>query len=375
MARKKRLLSGMQPSGSLHLGNYLGALKQWVAQMDTYDCFYCVVDYHAITIPYDTKLIQQRIFDATVDFLAGGLDPQKCTIFVQSDVPEHLELSWIFNAVTPLGQLMRMTQFKQKAQQAAANKLGDNDEFDDLEDNDVSDLSALIDPSATSEESIKIPLHGIGRINSGLLSYPVLQAADILIYKAQVVPVGEDQVQHIELTRDIARRFNNRFAKVFPVCDVTLSDAPRLMGLDAVNKMSKSLGNHIPLSAPPKDVIQLVTRQSVSDPRRVKLQDPGVPEECNIYTWHKFFSSPEDQQWAHQGCTSASIGCFHCKKRVADNINNLLEPMRERREDILKTPDFVQDVLAEGAKKARTVAQTTLEETRSALGFRPKPRT
>lgn len=375
MAPKKRLLSGMQPSGSLHLGNYLGALKQWVAQMDRYDCFYCVVDYHAITIPYDTQLIQQRIFDATVDYLAGGLDPERCVIFVQSDIPEHIELSWIFNAVTPLGQLMRMTQFKQKAHHAAANKLGDADAFDDSsEENSNSDLSGFIDQSSITDESLKIPLHAIGRINSGLLSYPVLQAADILIYKAEIVPVGEDQVQHIELTRDIARRFNNRFAKVFPVCEVTLSDAPRLMGLDAVNKMSKSLGNHIPLSAAPKEVVQLVTKQSVSDSRRVKLQDPGVPEECNIYAWHKFFSPPADQQWAYEGCTTAGIGCFHCKKKVADNINALLDPIRERRDNILKTPDVVQDVLADGAKKARAVAQATLEETRQALGFRPKPR-
>ncbi|TNE44060.1 MAG: tryptophan--tRNA ligase [Deltaproteobacteria bacterium] len=374
MTKKKRLLSGMQPSGALHLGNYLGALKQWVERMDIYDCYYCVVDYHAITIPYDTEQMKTRIFDATVDYLAGGLDPEKCVIFVQSDVPEHMELAWIFNAVTPLGQLMRMTQFKQKAQHAAAKVLGDSNASGNEDDDVQSDLSDAFDTDTTGDDGLKVPLSGIGKINSGLLNYPVLQAADILIYKAEVVPVGEDQVQHIELTRDIARRFNNRFNDVFPLCEAMLSEAPRVMGLDGVNKMSKSLGNHIPLNLGRKQLTKLVTKQAVSDSRRVTLEDPGVPEECNVYAYHKLFSTEEEQQWAHDGCTQASIGCFHCKKAVAKNINDLLDPIRERREEILKSPDTVNDILAEGAKKARAVAQETLEQTREALGFLGKPR-
>ena len=350
--KKPRLLSGMQPSGSLHLGNYMGALKTWVSLLDDYDCFFCIVDYHAITVPYEPGLLQKRIFDAAVDYLAAGLDPERCSIFIQSDVQEHMELSWIFNTITPLGQLLRMTQFKQKVQQLAK-------------------LDGLSEEELGEDWSQSIPLRAIGKINAGLLNYPVLQAADILLYKAEVVPVGEDQVQHIELTRDIARRFNHRFGELFPLCKPLLSQAPRIIGLDGKNKMSKSLGNHIPLSMEPEEVVEKVTRQAVSDPRRKRRKDPGVPEECNIYAWHEIFSSPEEVAWAAEGCRTAKIGCFECKKRVADNINTLLEPIRERRKEILRQKGYVEEVLREGAERAREIARATLEEVRELIGVRP----
>lgn len=379
MTAKIRLLSGMQPSGALHIGNYMGALKNWISLSERYECLFCIVDYHAITIPYNIGEMQNRIFEAAVDYLAGGIDPKLCDIFVQSDVPEHLELAWIFNAITPLGQLMRMTQFKQKAHQYASRQFVDSAQDNDPETatDDLSDLSALISTadvgasSGKAGDALQIPLEGIGRINAGLLTYPVLQAADILLYKAAVVPVGEDQVQHIELTRDIARRFNHRFGELFPLCAPLLSEAPRVMGLDAINKMSKSLGNHIPLSITPDQLVHLVTRQSVSDPRRIRRLDPGVPEDCNIYAWHKLFSPADVQEWSHSGCTSAGIGCFECKKKLAGYINDLLEPIRERRQYILKHPDYVRDVLSAGAEKARSIAQQTMSEVRIALGLRP----
>ncbi len=350
--RKKRLLSGMQPSGALHLGNYMGALKNWIQLQDQYECFFCIVDYHAITVPYEPSELQDKIFNAAVDYLASGLDPEKSVIFVQSDVPEHMELNWIFTTITPLGQLMRMTQFKQKAQQ-------------------LGKLEGVEEAAESSDWGLEIPLRVIGKINAGLLNYPVLQAADICLYKAEVVPVGEDQVQHIELTRDIARRFNHRFKEIFPLCKPLLSNAPRIIGLDGKNKMSKSLNNHIPLSMPREEVFEKVTRQSVSDPRRKRRKDPGVPEECNIYSWHKLFSSEEEIQWAAEGCRNAKIGCFECKKKVAENINKFLDPIREKREEILKKKDYVKDVLNEGARKAREVAAETLEEAREAIGIRP----
>lgn len=347
---KNRLFSGMQPTGELHLGNYVGALKNWVSLLDEFECIFCIVDYHAITVPYDRDIMKQRCLNAAVDYIAGGLDPEKCTIFIQSHVPQHTELSWVFNSVTPLGQLMRMTQFKAKTSQFA-------DKADDGEDySDIDERSSFLAQA--------------GKVNSGLFTYPVLQASDILLYKAIAVPVGEDQVQHVELTRDIARRFNHRFGKqIFPECKPLLSEASRVMGLDAVNKMSKSIGNHIPMSMSKKDMVTKITKEAVSDSRRVKLEDPGVPEECNVYSWHRIFSSAEDQQWAHEGCTTAGIGCFKCKKKVAANIADTLEPYREKREELLKRPDYLMDILRDGALRCRKTAEETMSEVRDALGL------
>ncbi len=345
----------MQPTGALHLGNYMGALRNWTTLLDDYDCIFCIVDYHAITIPYDTEAMAGRVLAAAMDYIAGGLDPRSCKIFVQSHVPEHTELAWIFDAVTPLGQLMRMTQFKTKTAQFAGGDDEDTpDETDDGEDSGE-DRASFLDLA--------------GKVNAGLFTYPVLQAADILLYKGEVVPVGEDQVQHVELTRDIARRFNHRFRTVFPECRPLLSPAARLMGLDAENKMSKSLGNHIPLESTTEEILHKVTREAVSDSRRMRRKDPGVPEECNIHAWHRVFSTDEEQAWAAEGCRTAGIGCFECKKKVAENIDTLLAPVRERRAELEKHPDDVRDILQDGAKACRIMARTTMEEVREALGL------
>jgi len=347
----KRLFSGMQPTGALHLGNYIGALRNWVSLQDKFECIFCIVDMHAITIPYDPKLMRERIFNAAVDYLAAGIDPAKSSIFIQSHVPQHTELAWLFNTVTPLGQLMRMTQFKQKTAQFSEGG---------------EDVKADADGSADERAGF---LALAGKVNAGLLTYPVLQAADIMLYKAEAVPVGEDQVQHVELTRDIVRRFNNAYGDIFPNCEALLSNAPRLKGLDGVAKMSKSIGNHIPLSIEPAELERMVTREAVSDPRRVRRDDPGVPEECNVFDWHRIFSPDEDQIWAAQGCRNAGIGCFQCKKKCAENIEKLLTPMREKRERYLKNPDDVWDILDLGAAKCVRIAQETIEETRRAMGL------
>ncbi len=344
----KRLFSGMQPTGDLHLGNYIGALKNWVGLQDEYDCIFCIVDMHAITIPYDTKQMRTSIFNAAADYLAAGLNPQKCTIFVQSQVSQHTELAWMFNTVTPLGQLMRMTQFKQKTQQFAEG--GQNDDDKPIEER--AGFLALA-----------------GKVNAGLLTYPVLQAADILLYKGEVVPVGEDQIQHVELTRDVARRFNNLYGDIFPMSDALLSSSPRLRGLDGVNKMSKSIGNHIALSLDREELIKKVTREAASDPRRVRRDDAGVPEECNVYDWHRIFSNDEDIRWAAEGCRTAGIGCFQCKKKLAETMDDLIAPIREKRAELEKHPDDVWDILRMGAARCNKIANETMEEVKNAMGL------
>jgi tryptophanyl-tRNA synthetase len=354
----KRLFSGMQPTGSLHLGNWVGALKNWVTLLDGYDCIFCIVDYHAITVPYDTAQMKPRVFDAAVDYIAGGLDPARCTIFAQSQVPQHMELAWIFNSVTPLGQLMRMTQFKSKTQMLT----------DAMLDDDSDDSATEEDANLDRSDFLSLA----GKVNSGLLTYPVLQASDILLYKGEFVPVGEDQVQHIELTRDIGRRFNNRYGQVFPECKPLLSQASRMMGLDAVNKMSKSLGNHLPMNLDPEEMMRRITREAVSDPRRQRRTDPGVPEECNVHAWHKIFSTPEDIAWSAEGCRSAGIGCFDCKKKVAENILADLAAYRERRAELLTHPDDVWDVLRQGALRCQDIANATLDEVRAHMGLIPR---
>ena len=371
---KPRLFSGMQPTGALHLGNYMGALSNWVRLLDDYDCIFCIVDLHALTIPYDREQMETNILNAALDYIAGGLDPERCTIFVQSHVLRHAELAWVLNTVTPLGQLMRMTQFKAKTEQINANEMvgqfvtGQEKETTGSDAEDVAfDELGQDDDFGRSEFLAKA-----GRINAGLLTYPVLQAADIMLYKGEAVPVGEDQVQHVELTRFITRRFNHRFGPVFPECRALLSEAARLVGLDGQAKMSKSLGNHIPLMTPPEEVLRRVTREAVSDSRRQRRSDPGVPEECNIHAWHKVFSSEEEIAWSAEGCRSAGIGCFECKKRVAENINARLEPYRARREELSKRPDDVRDVLAQGARRCNDIAEGTMKEVYGALGlYRP----
>ena len=322
----KRSFSGIQPTGDLHIGNYLGAIKTWVRMLDEYECFFCIVDLHALTIEYDVSQMARRTLDAIAVNMACGLDPEKCTIFVQSHVKEHAELCWILDTVTPMGELGRMTQFKEKSKSHPEN------------------------------------------VNVGLFNYPVLQAADILLYKGEVVPVGADQVQHIEFSREVARKFNATYGDVFPEPQALLSRAPRVMGLDGVNKMSKSLGNHIAIADPP-EVIQKKLATAVTDPARKRRTDAGEPAKCNIYSLHQFFSSPDQIAWVEEGCRSAGIGCLDCKKVLSDNIVAVLAPAQERYAELKADTDRVRRVAAEGAERARGIAVGVMAEVRDALGL------
>lgn len=321
----KRIFSGIQPSGELHIGNLLGAVSHWVDLQERYECIYAIVDLHAITQDFDPREMPARVFDLAKGLLACGLDPGRCTLFVQSTVPEHTELTWILNTLTPIGLLSRMTQFKDKSE-------------------------------------------GKGEVAVGLFDYPVLQAADIILYKADAVPVGEDQQQHLEFTRDLVRKFNLRFGETFPEPRTLLSSAPRVLGLDGERKMSKSLGNHIALTDDPETVWKKLG-PAKTDVQRKRRSDPGRPEVCNIFSYHRFFSSPEEQEWAREGCASAGIGCVDCKKVVAKNIDAVLEPIRERHAELDAHPGRVEEVLAAGTGRLRPVAEATLREVRQKMGL------
>lgn len=323
---KKRLFSGIQPSGEVHIGNYLGAIKNWVGMIDQYDCIFCIVDYHAITVEYDPKEMQDRIINAAAVNIAAGLDPNKCIIFVQSHVPEHTELAWILNTVTPMGHLERMTQFKDKAKQHRDN------------------------------------------INAGLFTYPVLQAADILVYKAEAVPIGEDQVQHIELAREIARKFNSRYGEIFPDPKEILSDAPRIMGIDGKTKMSKSRDNYISLVESSESIWKKLST-AVTDENRKRRTDPGNPEICNLFTLHKHYSSLEQIERINRECRTAEIGCVECKKILSENIIKALSPIREKYEQLIKDKHSIIDILHEGAKKCKNMAEITMAEVRRQMGL------
>jgi tryptophanyl-tRNA synthetase len=322
----RRVFSGIQPSGELHIGNYLGAVRTWVELQDSFDCFFCVVDYHAITQEYDVPALERRTFDMAISLIAGGIDPNRCVLFVQSHVPEHTELAWVFNTVTPLGELERMTQFKEKAQR-----------------------------------QLSVP--------AGLLNYPVLQAADVLLYRAEVVPVGEDQAQHIELVREIARKWNARFGDgFFPEPEARIGGAKRILGLDGQAKMSKSLGNTIGILEPPDRIWELL-RPAMTDPARVTRRDPGTPEICNIYTLHQNFSPPATvTEVAHQ-CRTAGWGCLDCKRVLADHLTGALAPVRERAAELRAQPHQVRDLLRAGAERARAVARETMREVRERMGL------
>src|SRR3954463_2284984 len=327
----KTVFSGIQPTGELHLGNYLGAVRNWVQLQDQYRCIFCIVDYHALTQDYDVKEMSRRVTDMVIDLVALGIDPDRSLLFLQSMVPEHTELSWVLTNVTGFGDLERMTQFKDKAESQPEN------------------------------------------INVGLFQYPVLQAADIMLYRAELVPVGQDQVQHIELARRIARSFNPRWGKVFPECEPLLTNLPKLLGLDGKKKMSKSLGNHIPLSvfgqgpAADKQLRKLLGR-AVTDEKRVTREDPGNPDDCNIGTMHKALSSPEDLAWVYQGCTTPGISRVDCKAKLAGNMTAHFADYVVRRAELIANPDRVRDVLEQGAAKARAIATRTITEVHQKLG-------
>lgn len=323
---KQKLFSGIQPSGDVHLGNYLGAIKNWISLMDTYDCLFCIVDYHAITIDYNPADMQKRILEAVASNIGAGLDPEKCIIFVQSHVPEHTELAWILNTVITMGHLERMTQFKDKAEQHKSN------------------------------------------VNIGLFNYPVLQAADILLYKGKFVPVGEDQIQHIELAREIARKFNNKYGDVFPEPKELLSEVPRIMGLDGKNKMSKSLGNYISLVESPESIWKKLST-AVTDENRKRRNDPGNPDICNVFSLHKGFSSNEQLEQIASGCKTADIGCVDCKKILNENLVSKLTPIREKSQKLLNDKKYLYDVLETCAKKCREMAKETMCSVREKMGL------
>ncbi len=324
-----RIFSGMQPTSGLHIGNYYGALTNWVAlskEPDT-ETIFCVVDAHAITVEYEAKELPQRVFEVTAAYLAGGVDPARSTLFLQSDVKEHMELSWYLTSITMMGELNRMTQYKEKSEQHKENN------------------------------------------NAGLFTYPILMAADILLYKATLIPVGEDQVQHLELAREICRRFNHRFGKVFPEPMPRLSAAPRIMGLDGKQKMSKSrAANAIDLQDPPK-VIEKKLKGAFTDPLKLKLGDPGRPEICNIFTIHKAASAPDAVATIDRDCRTGALPCGDCKMRLRDAVVKDLTPLQERYVELRAKPKLVTDVLVEGGQKARAIAQKTMAEVYGAMGL------
>ena len=322
-----RIFSGIQPSGEIHIGNYVGAIRNWVQLVDRYECIFSVVDYHAITIEYDVSLLQRRVLETATILVACGLTPDRCTVFVQSHVHEHTELAWIFNSVTPIGELERMTQFKEKGRQHRDN------------------------------------------LNLGLLAYPVLQAADILIYKANFVPVGEDQVQHVELCREIARKFNARYGDVFPEPKVLLSSAPRILGLDGQSKMSKSMNNYIGLLEPSEAIWEKL-RTAATCEHRQRRSDPGHPEHCNIFTMHQAFSKPDQIAFVDHNCRTAGFGCIECKKILFENIMKELEPIQRRVREMNEKPETIVDVLRAGALRCRSIVEKVMDEVREKIGIK-----
>jgi tryptophanyl-tRNA synthetase len=329
--QRKRVLSGMRSTGKLHLGNYVGALDNWVRMQDEYECFFFVADWHALTTDYaDTSCIKQNSLEVLLDWLAAGLDPQRCTMFIQSHVPSHAELHLLLSMITPLGWLERVPTYKEQRENIKEKDLG----------------------------------------TYGFLGYPVLQAADILIYKADLVPVGEDQVPHVELTREIARRFNLFYGKrtsVFPEPGSLLTRDAKLPGTDG-RKMSKSYGNTIMLTDP-EPVVRQKLKTMVTDPARVRRSDPGNPDVCPVGDLHKIFSDRTTIAKVDEGCRSAGIGCIECKGWAADSLVNVLRPMQDRRKKYEENPRLAWDILEAGSTRARKVSGATLDEVREAMNM------
>jgi tryptophanyl-tRNA synthetase len=322
---KKRVFSGIRPTGRIHLGNYLGAVQNYVAMQDEFDCVYCVVDIHALTTLEDTHLLKNNVREQMTDLLAAGLDPDKCTLFVQSHVPEVTELFTLLGMVTPLSWLLRVPTFKEKVKQQPHN------------------------------------------VNYGLVGYPVLMTADIILYKAEVVPVGEDQLPHLELAREIVRRFNDQFGPTFPEPKGRLTSFPMVVGLDGREKMSKSLNNHIELAATPEETMKKVM-SAVTDPARKLRTDIGHPEVCNVYGLQQNFNTAIVDE-IDTGCRTASRGCVECKKQLGAAINEFLAPLRARRLEIAKDQGYIDKVIKEGAEKARAIARVTMIEVKQRMGL------
>jgi len=323
---KKRIFSGVKPTGEIHLGNYLGAVKNWIALQDEYDCIYSIVDLHAMTTDFEPQTLKENIFKIACLYLACGLDPKKSILMVQSAVKYHTELCWILNCLTPISWAERVPTYKEKAAQQ--------------EDN----------------------------LNMGLLGYPVLMAADIILYKAEVVPVGEDQLPHIEFTREVLRRFNARFGETFPETKGIVGCGARVKGLDGSAKMGKSLDNCIYLHED-EACIWAKMSKAVTDTARIKKTDPGDPEVCNIYTYHKLFSSQEELDFVSSGCKTAEIGCLACKKIITKNIASELEPIRAKYNEYLGKPDLVHDILSDGNRRANDIAKMVMQEVYEKVGM------
>lgn len=327
MASKGRVFSGARPTGRQHLGNYLGAIKNYVALQEENDCIYCIVDLHALTTMETTENIRENTYEMALDWLAAGIDPHKTILFIQSNVPEVTELHTILSMVTPLGKLTDLPTFKEKVRENPNN------------------------------------------INYGLVGYPVLMSADILLYKANAVPVGIDQAPHIEFARELVRSFNYRYnTNVLVEPDMKVTEVPKVLGIDGVNKMSKSLNNQIEIAATPEETQERVMKM-VTDPARLRRTDPGNPDICNVFTLHKIFSSAEYVEKVNIECRRAGIGCVEDKQAFAKSLNEALAPFRERRAELSKDPDYVFDVLREGGKRARVIAQQTMAEVRKAVGL------
>ncbi|MBL75594.1 MAG: tryptophan--tRNA ligase [Chloroflexi bacterium] len=328
---ENRILSGMRPSGRLHLGNYFGALKNWVKLQDEYECMYMVADVHALTTlagSDQVSTIANDTHEMVLDWLAAGLNPEKCVLFIQSQVPEHLILSSLLSMSTPLGWLLRVPTFKERVRQ-----LGEDEEH----------------------------------LPYGLVGYPVLQTADVIVYKANKVPVGIDQVPHIEISREIVRRFNRLYGETFPEPQPLLTESPMIYGTDGESKMSKSLNNHVELAASEEQTSSKV-RTMVTDPQRLRLTDPGRPEVCNVYSLQKIFNNSQISN-IHELCTTAGIGCVADKKNLSDGINSFFKEFRERRIKLEEKPEEIKEVLKAGAEKARKIATATIEEVYSKMGL------
>ena len=325
MSKKGRVFSGARPTGRQHLGNYLGAIKNYVALQDDYECIYCIVDIHALTTVETTEDLKQNTVEMALDWLAAGIRPEESILFIQSHVPQVMELHTLLSMVTPLGKLTDLPTFKEKIRQQPEN------------------------------------------VNYGLLGYPVLMTADIVLYKADLVPVGIDQAPHIEFARETVRSFNYRYktqALVEPQAKHT--EVLKVLGLDGREKMSKSLNNHIELASTPKETEQRVM-QMVTDPARIKRTDPGNPDICNVYSMHKIFSSPDEIEMVNRDCRTAALGCVDCKKLLARNLNRHLEPFRARRAELAARPGYIEEVLDDGASRARVIAEKTMSEVRQAI--------
>jgi len=322
---KRRIFSGARPTGRQHIGNYLGALQNWVRLQDEYDCIYCIVDIHALTSMEDTSHLQENIHEMMLDWLAVGLDPGKSILFVQSHVPEVMELHTLLSMITPLGWLLRVPTFKEK---------------------------------------VKLQPHNV---NYGLVGYPVLMTADIVLYKAEVIPVGEDQLPHLELAREIARRFNVLFGNTFPEPEAKLTSYPLVLGLNGKEKMSKQAGNDIELALSAEETIERVMT-AYTDPARRYRSDPGHPKMCNVYKLLGYFDSSKTSGVAKR-CRRAEIGCVDCKMLLAEAINNTLKPVRERRAELAANPKQIADILTDGAERARVIARKTLRDVKQNMGL------